>query len=272
MLKIEEIATELIDGPKEDLREKQYSEDIEELATSIETIGLIQPITVFQNRERYEIVVGHRRYLACKMAGIKKIPAIVRIMKPGEMDIMKIDENIFREDVSPVQIAKYIYKIMTDREMSTMEIARYLGKTPQWVNSMLRLLDTDEYTQKAVENEDISYVAALELQKVEDPGYRRALTEAAVRGGANTRLVKNWVQEYKRNEKAILVGSIPEETLSKDEENEKYRMRCSMCNEYYRPDQLITVQVDPQCYTVYREMAKNWQNQLKEEDFQKRDP
>jgi len=262
MPELKEIELSLIDDPKRDIREYIDNEGIQELATSIASIGLIQPIAVFKNGDRYEVIIGHRRYLACKLLKMGRIPAVIREVEPHEIDVMKLDENVFREDVSAVQIASYIYRIQQDKEMSTMEIARYLGKTSQWVNSMLRLIDIDEYTKTAVDQGDISYSGALELQKVEDIMYRRVLTEAAVRGGAHTRVIKNWVTDYRQN-KAPAPATMEDPYEEPEEEIPKcLRMRCMLCHQMYDPGELITIQIDPHCYPIFKEMAKNVREQL----------
>lgn len=259
MTKLKEIDIEMIDDPETDIRTEIDLETIEDLSKSIEQIGLIQPITVFENRERYEVIVGHRRLIACREAGMKKIPAIVKEVKPEEIDIMKLDENVFREDVSATQIARYIYRIMTQRKLSTIEIARYFGKTPQWVNSMLRLLDTDEYTQKAVDKGELSYAAALELQKIEDEEKRKLYTQAAVVGGAHTRVVRSWVQEEQARARGEEIREIQTAEGAEESEPREYKQKCMLCGKLKPVGELITIQVDLKCYPQLREICKNYQ-------------
>lgn len=266
MTEIKEIDIDLIDDPETDIRDDIDINGIEQLATSIQNIGLIQPIVVFKNRERYEVIVGHRRYMACRVAGSRQVPAIVREVEPEQIDIMKLDENIFREDVSAVQIGKYIYKIMTQKQLSTMEIARYLGKTPQWVNSMIRLLDTDDYTKNAVDRGELSYSGALELQKVEDETYRKVLTEAAVKGGAHTRTIKGWVDEH-RQEKRYTENMGDYQGYQENETETKIvKSKCKLCGRSYPPDELITITIDATCYPIFEQMAKDVRFQLIEEE------
>lgn len=261
-MKYEEIDIDLIEEPKTDVREEIDNIGLEELATSIQQTGLIQPIVVFPNQGKYEIAVGHRRFLAFKIARLKKIPAIIKEIKPEELEVMKLDENIFREDVSAVQIAKYIYKIMGSRGLTVMEVARYLGKTPQWVNSMIRLLDVDEYTQKAVDEGELSYSAALELTKVEDENYRDVLTRAAVQGGAHTRVIKDWVQDYKQVKRHIEEDKSNELPAEEGETERTHNMHCKLCGHQYPAEQLINIQIDPKCYGIFQEMSKNVREEL----------
>ncbi|MBA7624878.1 Nucleoid occlusion protein [subsurface metagenome] len=258
MKDLREIEIDLVDDPKYALREKIDMRGIDELVTSIENTGLIQPITVFKNRNRYEVAVGHRRLIACKIAKMEKIPAIITDVDPEKIDVMKLDENIFREDLSPVLIAKYIYRIMKEKALSTIEIARYFGKTPQWVNTMLRLLDTDEYTQEAVSSGELSYAGALELQKIDDHDTRSALTQAAVKGGAHTRVIKGWVNDY-RNDKEDR-EDYQEEHGETDEQSEPrtYQRKCICCQMLTSSEGIITIEVCPECYPIIKRMTKSY--------------
>lgn len=262
MAEISELDIELIDDPEVDIRQDIELSGIEELAASIENVGLIQPIVVFKNRDRFEIVVGHRRLLACRVAGIRRIPAIVREIDPDKIDIMKLDENIFREDVSAIQIGKYIYKLMKDKALTTMEIARYLGKTPQWVNSMVRLLDTDSYTQNAVDQGNLSYAGALALQKIEDGNYRRVLTEAAVKGGAHTRTIKGWVDDSRQEKRYMENEGEGQENYNEEPVRLEIKTKCKLCGKAYSGDELITIQIDPNCYPIFEQMAANVRAEL----------
>lgn len=258
MKELKEIDVELIDDPAVDIRGPIDINGLEELATSIENTGLIQPIIVFKNRKRYEVAVGHRRLIACKMAKMERVPAVVTDIDPEKLDVMKLDENIFREEVPPVMIAKYIYRIMKEKELSTMEIARYFGKTPQWVNTMIRLLDLDEYTKEAIDTGRISYAAALELQKVDNERTRVSLTQAAVNGGAHTRVVKGWVNDYRAEKDYQDIRG--QETAKNDEEEQplKYESKCICCNKLRPSETVITMITCPECYPIIRAMCKSY--------------
>lgn len=263
-MQIEEIDLDLIDEPEEDIREEIDLDTLEELATSIKNVGLIQPIVVFKKMKRYEVVVGHRRLIACRIAGTKTIPALIKDIKPDEIEVMKLDENIFREDISAIMIGKYINRIMKEKGLSVIEVSRYMGKTPQWTNSMLRLLDTDLYTQKAIDMGEISYAAALELQKVDNEAQRDVLTRAAVTGGAHTRVIKGWVNDYRQARENMNSEHPDQECGEKEEPAIVYKLKCKLCGRHYPVENLINIQIDPKCYPIFEEMAKNVRSQLEE--------
>ena len=259
MAELKDIDTDLIDDPATDIRGNLENQKLEELAQSIKNVGLINPITIKKANKRYEVVTGHRRLIACRIAGIHRITAKVTNLPKQKLDVMKIDENVFREDVSPVAMAKYIHRIMKQRELTTREISDYLGKTQQWVNTMLRILDLDQDTKVAVDQGELKYTSALELAKIKEPETREALTQAAIRGGAHTRVVKQWVQDYKEEQEYI-----KQRELEGEEEEEEYtppviKRRCAVCGDLKSSGTLITVEICSKCYPVLRDSVKKYQ-------------
>jgi len=266
-----EIDTDLIDDPKTDIRKYQENAKLEELAQSIKNVGLINPITVKREGNRYEVVTGHRRLLAVRIAGIPKITAKITTAPKQTLDVMKIDENVFREDVSAVAIAKYVHRVMKEREITTREIGDYLGRTQQWVNTMLRLLDLDPETKNAIDQGTLAYASALELAKIKEPETREALTDAAVTGGANTRVVKKWVQDYqeemdireRRGLEVEVIGELGPPPVS--------RRKCAVCGELKKSEMLITVEVCAKCYPILRDSAERYRNTTEVDGKQEKD-
>lgn len=255
---LENIKVNMIDDPEVDIREAMDKEGIEELAESIKNVGLIQPIIVFKKNDRYEVVVGHRRLIACRYAKLEKINAMVLKYNSDKMEIMKIDENIMREAISPIETAKYIYRIREEKKMSTTETAKFFRKTPQWVNAMLRLLDLDEYTTRAVDRGAISYQGALELQKVKDDNHRTALTKAAVESGAHTRTINNWVKQNEIARESTYNERTEEKKTEQEQKPIVYKKRCIVCNELVEAETLISVDVCPKCLPILKVMSKTY--------------
>lgn len=260
MTEIKELNTDLVDDPETDIRTNIENQKLEELAQSIKNVGLINPITVKRNDKRYEVVTGHRRLIACKIAGIPRITAFVTKLPEQTLDVMKIDENVFREDVSPVSMAKYIYRTMKKRELSTREMGDYLGKTQQWVNTMLRILDLDQDTKEAINEGTLNYTSALELAKIKEPEAREALTEAAKRGGAHTRVVKQWVRDYQEEkeyqESRELEGEGEEETYIPPVS----KRRCVVCGDLKSSGTLINIEVCSKCYPILRDSTEKYRD------------
>lgn len=130
------------------LRFDEYA--LMELAQSIKENGLIQPITVREDKEGYEIIAGERRYRACLIAGYQEIPAY--IMSPTEEQAaqMALVENVQRENLSAIEEAKSYVQIMRQAGLTQEEVAQKIGKSQSAVANKIRLLNLPEEIQQGV--------------------------------------------------------------------------------------------------------------------------
>lgn len=154
--RIIEIDVDVISPNPDQPREHFNDKDIEELAESIKSVGLLQPIIVRQENNKYFLIAGERRLRATKKAGMQKIKAI--IMEPGEEENLMIAliENLHREDLDPIEEAK-AYKIFTDRfKLKQQDIAAKVGKDRATIANSLRLLNLEPEIQQAISDGRIS--------------------------------------------------------------------------------------------------------------------
>lgn len=131
-------------------------EELEELSTSIQKDGLLQPILVREADDGYEIIAGERRWQACKLAGMKKVP--VRIKEADDMKVLELAliENLQRSDLNPIEEA-YGYKRMMERSGRTQsEVAAAVSKGRSTIANALRLLDLPEEAQQLLYEERIT--------------------------------------------------------------------------------------------------------------------
>jgi ParB family transcriptional regulator, chromosome partitioning protein len=176
--KIYETATseEIKEIPLEDLRpnpyqpRKSFNDDaLKELSDSIRQHGVFQPIIVKKSIKGYEIIAGERRYRASKLAGLTKIPAIIRQFTDDQMMEIALLENLQREDLSPIEEA-HAFKTMLDRLMITQEeLSKKVGKSRSYITNMLGLLRLPKEVQDMVSSKAISMSHARVLSKLEDP-------------------------------------------------------------------------------------------------------
>jgi ParB family chromosome partitioning protein len=146
---IEEIPIENLEVSEQNIR-KELIEPIDELADSIKELGLLQPIVVRPNNNgKYEIIVGQRRYLACKKLGWKKIPAMIQSADDRTAMKKSLVENIQRSDISPIEKAKTFQKLCEGRTQT--EVAKELGISPSTISSTLLLLDLHPELQKKLD-------------------------------------------------------------------------------------------------------------------------
>jgi len=132
-------------------RKKFDKGELNELALSIKSQGLLQPIIVRNiNEGKYEIIAGERRWRAAQAAGIHEIECIVKNFEEGKLFEAALIENIQREDLNVIEEAKAYKKILEDKKTTNENLARITGKSPSHVSNLLRLLELDKEIQDLV--------------------------------------------------------------------------------------------------------------------------
>jgi len=143
-------------------------ETLNELAKSIKEYGVVQPIIVKKSIKGYELIAGERRTKAAKIAGLQKIPAIIKDFNDQEMMEIALLENIQREDLNPIDEATSINNIIKLRGYTQEEFANKFGKSRTYVTNILGLLKLPEDVKKMVEKKNISMSHARVLSKMDD--------------------------------------------------------------------------------------------------------
>lgn len=130
---------------------------LQELADSIQAQGLVQPIVVREIEEdKYEIIAGERRWRACKLAGLEKVPVIIRNVNSQETLAMALIENIQREDLNPIETALGLRRLLEEFELTQQAVADAVGRSRSAVSNMLRLLKLPQSIQDALHDGKIS--------------------------------------------------------------------------------------------------------------------
>lgn len=136
---------------------KEFDESsLKELAASIKQHGIIQPLVLTPHGDKYRIVAGERRFRASKIAGLGKVPAIVRDHKELEQLEIALVENVQRVDLSPLEQAVSIVRLRDQFSMSVSEIAKKLGKADTTVSNIVRLLQLPKEAVTALQKNQIS--------------------------------------------------------------------------------------------------------------------
>ena len=174
---------------------------LRELADSIGKRGVLQPILVVRKDDHYEIVAGERRWRAAKIAGLAKIPVIVRELSEQELTEVALIENIQREDLNPIEEAQAYRQLMDDFSLKQDELAAKVSKSRSAVANSLRLLKLDERVQAMVMEGSLSEGHARALLGLSDKKKQlEAAKEIAGKGGSvreAERLVKRMNQPEK---------------------------------------------------------------------------
>ncbi len=138
-----EIPLDSLDANPYQSRTSVDEKSLQELADSIQTIGLMEPIVVRANGGgRYQVIAGERRVKACYMAGVYKVPAVVRQVSNQQAAAMTVIENLLREDVNPMDQAHAFYRLVDEFDLRPDEIADRTGKSRPAVVNFLRLTPT----------------------------------------------------------------------------------------------------------------------------------
>ena len=126
---VKEIDVNLIDTNSSQPRKSFDKEKLDELANSIKNHGIVQPIVVRRTGERYTIVAGERRYRAARIAGLNKVPVVVKDMDDYQVMEVALIENIQREDLNPIEEATAIRFLMVQNDLTQEEVAERLAKS-----------------------------------------------------------------------------------------------------------------------------------------------
>lgn len=245
----EVIPLDAIDAPDLDARLTRDPEKLEELARDILRRGLIEPIKVFRNAERFEVVDGYRRYLASKSAGLSTIECFVYATKAVALEGIKYAANIFREDMSPADEAVMFHQLLGQECGGDIErLAALVGKKITYVDARLQLALGDEDVFEAVKARQIGLGVAAELNKIDKSDWRRYYLEHAVKTGATTAVVIGWVQDYRKLFAAAADVAMPEQPAAAGgfTGTPHDPMRCAVClkSDHRIP---VTVYVHPSC-------------------------
>jgi len=137
-------------------RERMAQPELETLAESIRVHGVIQPILVTETLEGYRLVAGERRVRAAEMAGLERIPAVVRQLVDREVLELALIENLQREDLGPIEAARAYRQLIDDFEFTQEDLAARVGRARSTVANTLRLLELDPVVQAALGDGAIS--------------------------------------------------------------------------------------------------------------------
>ena len=177
-------------------------EALEELAASIRTLGLIQPITVRKVGEnRYQIISGERRFKACRMAGMTMIPAYVREADDQGMLEMALVENIQRENLDPIETALCYQRLIDECRLTQDAMADRVGKKRSSVTNTIRLLKLPVKVQHDLKVGILSVGHAKVLLSVDDPKVQEELCDITIKDDLSVRALENLVRKYLRQAK-----------------------------------------------------------------------
>ena len=176
---------------------KNFNDDaLNELASSIEENGVIQPIIVQRKGEGYRIVAGERRWRAARIAGLSVIPAIVRDLSDKETMAQALIENIQREDLNPIEEASAMQNLLKTHKLTQEQLAKKLGKPRATIANTLRILNLDESLQEFVSRGDLSEGHAKAILALKEKEDQRKVADVIMAREMNVRQAEVFVKKY----------------------------------------------------------------------------
>lgn len=168
---------------------------LQELADSIAKHGVIMPIIVNKSGDKYMIIAGERRYRASKLAGLSKIPVIIKNYNERQIKEISLIENLQREDLNPIEAANAMKSLMNDYGLTQEDLADRIGKSRPAIANTLRLLNLTPEVIKLVENGSLSAGHARAIIAIPESDQKK-IAGVAIKEGLSVREVEKKVKEY----------------------------------------------------------------------------
>ena len=244
-----------IDDPASPVRTRADESSIHDLADSIRDVGLIQPILVRRNGERFEVIAGHRRLIACRICGMLTVPCLVCTADDALTDTLRLHENLAREDVNMVDQARFIARIMKKNKWTVAFVAETMKRSETFVRDRLALLSWPEEIAEALDNQKITVGAAKWIAKITDERTRRHYLNAAIRSGISSRVAYDWYKAW-LNQKLPTPPPIEQKpNTGEEEEVQYYTSLCKLCG-------AKIAMGDEEVWYIHQECGKNFESAM----------
>ena len=185
-------------------------ESLQELATSIRELGVIQPITVRKTDfNRYQLISGERRLRASKKAGLTSVPAYIRIANDQESLTMALVENIQRHDLDPIEIALSYQRLIDEIQLTQEEMSNRVGKKRSTIANYLRLLKLDPIIQTGIRDRFISMGHGRALINIEDQDVQSDIYQKIIFQNLSVRETETLVKNYQDSLKPNAIKIVP---------------------------------------------------------------
>ena len=181
--------------PGIDARIDTKGQNIEELAASIKTQGLLEPICVRPSGKSYEIVFGHRRYMAHRRLKAATILAYIRNYNDEQMLTARLTENVDRVNLTAFEEATYYVAMRDKLHLTNKQLSAKFGKSEAYVSQRTTIMTWNKALINALKEQRITFSVGRELSRIDEPGLLAFLLDAAITNGATPAIVKKWVDD-----------------------------------------------------------------------------
>lgn len=199
---IVELPLNEIEANPQQPRTEFSKEALDELATSIKELGVIQPITVRKIAlNKYQIISGERRYRASKIAGLETIPSYVRIADDDQVLMMALVENIQRQDLDPIEVALSYQRMIDELNLTQEQMSDKVGKKRSTITNYLRLLSLEPVIQTGIRNGFISMGHGKAIMNIDDKDVQMDIYRKIIAQNLSVRETESLVQDIKNPKK-----------------------------------------------------------------------
>jgi len=235
------ISLDLITDPANPLRGEITPESVIDLVSSIKQVGIIEPLIVAKKAKLYEVIAGHRRLVAAKIADLTEVPCLVTKTKGMEAETLKLHENLARVDISPIEWSKHLHHLKTKSKLDNKQLAKKMGRSESWVSQHLTISTYPPSLIAALEDGTMSFTAARELAMIKDTNTREMYIKFAVKGGISPTLAVQWRQKANRE-----LDRATDQQAPADGEPEAPPQE-PLCQEEVKPHEHVTLVVHDRC-------------------------
>ena len=185
---------------------RKYFKDeaLEELSGSIKEYGVLQPILLRDDGKAYTIIAGERRYKAAKLAGLEKIPAIIKTMDSREVALIALVENVQREDLNFLEEARAYKRLMDDFGLTQVEIAEKMNKKQSTISNKIRLLSLPDEIQSSILENNLTERHARALLKLGDEEDRKQVIKRIIQNNLNVKQTEKLIEEISQKKEVAL--------------------------------------------------------------------
>lgn len=242
--------------------------DVQHLASQIDRDGLLHPITVRPYGDAWSLIAGLHRLLAYHALGRLEIPANVVDADDERAARLRLTENLYRSELSPVEEARQLADIVEADPNGIDGVADTLHRNPQWILDRLDLLDYDDTLLEHIHAKNITLAAAYHLQRIVDPQTRTVRIRQAAEHGITAATARIW-----RNDDNLTPPEISQLSENQVETGETIipkpiRIACFACTTPLEPQNLIRIMICPNCHQAISEANRQEEIRLQQEQPQ----
>jgi ParB/RepB/Spo0J family partition protein len=213
--------------------------------------------------EKYRVIIGHRRFLACKTAKYDPIPCYISEEEP-ERDIEKmLAENIARKDMSPVEEAAVFKEALDTAGHTPNSLAESIGRTREYVVTRLRILEFRPELQKALHTKQVNIAIAEHLSEIDDDEIFSRYLEDCIENHYAAKTVKNWVEIYKTSKDFRQKGFTDPRQAGSASKQSDIKHQCEVCGKYYPFYQLTSIIICKGCLALVNEFFEEYKKNAK---------